>query len=97
MRNEEWELLLGRIKDQKCTPFLGAGAAAGTLPLASQVAADWAKAAGYPLDDAHDLARVSQFIGVRLNDAMAPKERICELLADVEEPHFDAPEPSFLS
>ena len=34
LKEETWEILLERIRDKKCTPFLGAGACAGALPLA---------------------------------------------------------------
>ncbi len=91
MRDQDWQLLLKRISSHNCTPFLGAGAAAGILPLGSEVAADWARVEGYPLEDPHDLARVAQFLGVHLEDAMVPKERICELLDNIDEPDFTAP------
>jgi hypothetical protein len=72
--------MLARIGDGFCTPFLGAGAAAHALPLGSEIAARWALAHGYPLDDAHDLARVAQFLAVHQDDAMYPKELLCSEL-----------------
>lgn len=74
MRDTDWNLMLARIRDGLCTPFLGAGAAAHALPLGAQIAQRWAVAHRYPLDDAHDLARVSQFLAVHQDDAMYPKE-----------------------
>jgi SIR2-like domain len=88
LTEDDWELLLGRIKAGSCTPFLGAGVSAGTLPLGSDVARKWASAYGYPLDDSHDLARVAQFLAVRMTDAMFPKEGICEELLSVAQPDF---------
>ena len=32
LEDRDWENLLRRIKDKKCTPFIGAGAAAEILP-----------------------------------------------------------------
>ncbi len=89
-----WNLLLSRIESGNCTPFLGAGAAAGTLPLGAEIARRWADESGYPLSDIADLARVAQFIAVH-DDPMAPKERLCAELkkhalpdfANEDEPH----------
>lgn len=89
MEDHNWDLLLRRIASHNCTPFLGAGAAAGILPLGSDIAKDWARIEGYPLDDPHDLARVAQFLGVHNDDAIAPKERICELLEKLGSPDFN--------
>ena len=38
LQDRDWTLLLRRIKDGKCTPFLGAGACYGALPLGSTLA-----------------------------------------------------------
>ena len=44
--DRDWERLLARIHDGNCTPFLGAGAASGTLPLGGDVARRWASEEG---------------------------------------------------
>ena len=72
--------MLARIADGLCTPFLGAGAAAHSLPLGAEIAQRWAATHGYPLEDAHDLARVSQYVAVHQDDAMYPKELLTEEL-----------------
>lgn len=36
------------IDDETCTPFIGAGACAGLLHLASDIAAKWSKEYKYP-------------------------------------------------
>jgi hypothetical protein len=64
-----------RIRAGKCTPFLGAGAAYGVLPLGSQIAQEWAQKFGYPLDDAGNLPRVATYLAVQY-DAMYPKEML---------------------
>jgi len=66
-----------RIRAGKCTPFLGAGADYGVLPLGSEIAQDWAKKFGYPLEDAGNLARVATYLAVE-HDAMYPKEMLLE-------------------
>jgi hypothetical protein len=70
-----WDLLLRRIKAGNCTPFLGAGACAGILPLGRTLAQNWAQQYSYPLDDSGDLVGVSQYIAVT-QDPMWPKEEI---------------------
>jgi hypothetical protein len=79
-----------RIASGACTPFLGAGACSGTLPLGSDVATRWAGEHGYPLEDRYDLARVAQFVGVHQDDAMYPKELISAELTGVAPPDFSA-------
>jgi hypothetical protein len=78
---------VSRIASGNCTPFLGAGAAAGTLPLGSDIAARWAEEYRYPLSDSWDLARVAQFIAVH-DDPMAPKELVCAELKKYPLPDF---------
>jgi hypothetical protein len=88
VRDQDWDLLLLRIKRGKCTPFLGAGACAGTLPLGGDVAAGWASRYGYPLEDRHDLPRVAQFIGITQEDAMFPKDLLREEFDGLGPPDF---------
>src|SRR5262245_47292790 len=90
MRPTDWNLLLARIADGVCTPFLGAGAAAHALPLGGQIAERWAREIEYPLDDPHDLARVAQFLAVDQDDAMYPKERLAKELASLPGPDLAA-------
>src|SRR5215471_6971357 len=82
-----WDLLVSRIMSGNCTPFLGAGAAAGAIPLGAEIAKRWANEYGYPLPDDSDLARVAQFIAVR-QDSMAPKELLCKELKQYPPPNF---------
>ncbi len=83
-----------RIEDDKCTPFLGAGASWPTLPMGKDIARQWAKQEDYPLPDREDLARVAQFLGVHRSDLVAPKERIKREFATKGVPDFrSADEP----
>jgi SIR2-like domain len=91
LRDPDWKLLLARIEDGVCTPFLGAGVAAGVLPLGSDIARRWAEQESYPLDDAHDLARVAQFLAVHQDDAMYPKELLARELAGLPSPDLTQP------
>ena len=91
LQDRDWTLLLRRIKDGKCTPFLGAGACAGTLPLGADIAREWAEEYQYPLEDRGDLARVAQYLAVQY-DPMFPKEEILKYFQDVAPPDFSQPD-----
>jgi SIR2-like domain len=80
-----WDLLLSRIKNGRCTPVVGAGASASFFPVGSQIAKEWAEASKYPFPDATELARVAQYLAVT-GDAMSPKEEISQRLASVPIP-----------
>lgn len=90
MRDSEWSLLLRRIENGECTPFLGAGAAAHALPLGRDIAREWAEQHDYPLDDRDDLARVAQFLAI-YQDGIYPKELLRERLRDVPGPDVGVP------
>lgn len=90
LRAEDWDLLLERIRDGKCTPFLGAGACHNVLPLGSQIAEEWAKDEGFPLEDCSDLASVAQFIAVKY-DAMQPKNKLIRRFKNISPPDFTDP------
>lgn len=78
LQDQDWDLLMRRIRSGKCTPFLGAGADYGVLPLGSQIARDWAKEFGYPLEDTENLARVATYVAVKHKDPMSPKDLLLE-------------------
>lgn len=83
----DWELLLRRIKNGKCTPFIGAGACWGVLPTGAEIARDWAASYKYPLDCTHELAKIAQYIAVR-TDQNTPKEMIQERFKNITPPDF---------
>jgi hypothetical protein len=87
---KDWNILLRRIKLGKCTPFLGAGASYGTIPLGSEIARAWALEFDYPLDDAADLVRVAQYVAVD-QDPMFPKEELAQRIRTVSPPDFKEP------
>lgn len=65
-RESEWNLLLMRIRDEECVPFLGAGASMGFdgevgLPTAGELAKDLARECAFPGTDGSDFFRVTQY------------------------------------
>jgi hypothetical protein len=84
-----WEILLDRINDQRCTPFLGAGACYGSLPLGSEIARKWASDYSYPFSNSDNLIEVAQYLAVRY-DPIFPKELILRQLAEPKYPDFSA-------
>lgn len=90
MEEASWQTLVGRINQGRCTPFIGAGASFGTLPLGGEIARTWASRYDYPLSDDRDLTRVSQYLAV-INDSMWPKEQIAAEFADIGPPEFADP------
>jgi SIR2-like domain len=95
LTEENWNVLLRRIRDGRCTPFLGAGAGYGVLPLGGEIAAKWAADYNYPLSDSSNLIAVAQYLAVKYSDSVFPKDLIVEMfakskspdLADPAEPH----------
>ena len=95
LEEKDWDLLLRRIKDGKCTPFLGSGACSEKISVSSQIANEWAREYDYPMEDSDDLTRVAQFVAVTEEDKMFPKEEMCkkikELLKEIAPSYFDNP------
>jgi len=90
LTDKDWETLVQRIADGRCTPFLGAGASFGVIPLGSELANEWAKSEGFPLEDSSDLAHVAQYASVIRNDRMALKEEIQRRFRKLQTPDFNA-------
>ena len=87
----EWQMLLRRIEEGRCTPFLGAGASYPALSLGSQIARRWAEQYDYPFDDRDNLVTVSQFVAINY-DSVWPKEVLQEEIARCEAPDFREPD-----
>jgi len=88
MNEDDWKVILGRIKEGKCTPFLGAGVNFGILPLGAQIAHEWASEENFPLRSCDDLASVSQFIAVKYKDSIIPKDKILARFRSERKPDF---------
>ncbi|MBB4916686.1 hypothetical protein FHS44_003774 [Streptosporangium saharense] len=91
MGEAEWERLIDQLRSGDCTPFLGSGACAGTLPTGAALSRDMARRWDYPFDDDHDLPRVTQFAVMRYGDSVYVKRRICETLGAGGPPDFKDP------
>lgn len=64
LTDPDWRLIVDRIHDEQCLPFLGAGASLGDgagLPTAYQLAGALATKCDYPGSDSSDLFRVAQY------------------------------------
>ncbi len=88
LSHEDWDVLLRRIAKQKCTPFLGAGACYGVLPLGGEIAKQWAEKYDYPMEDRSNLIAVSQFLALKYSDAVFPKDLIVEMFEGFGSPDF---------
>ncbi|MEV8632711.1 SIR2 family protein [Streptosporangium sp. NPDC051023] len=108
MGDAEWERLIDQLVSGDCTPFLGAGACAGTLPTGAMLSREMARQSGYPFDDDHNLAKVAQFAAMKYGESIYIKRRICKALGaggvpdflDPLEPHAllaDFPLPVYLT
>jgi SIR2-like domain len=91
LKDSDWDVLLSRIEEGRCTPFLGAGACHPTLPLGAEIAREWAKEYGYPFEDDGDLVRVAQFVAMNY-DPMWPKSEILRRIEEKGLPDFTEPD-----
>ena len=108
LTEKDWEMLIRSIKRQRVTPFLGAGACYGVLPLGADIARQWAAERGYPFEDSNNLIKVAQFLAVEFYP-MFPKDEIVQMFQDLNkapdfsdksEPHrvlADLPLPVYLT
>jgi|SRR5882672_724726 len=84
LNEADWRLIVKRIHEERCVPFLGAGASvAGDqehgLPTAFQLASALARDSGYPGSDKGDLFRVAQYFQM-VNDPYELRNFIREQL-----------------
>lgn len=95
IENTDWEVLLRRIKDGRCTPFLGAGVYSEGPTLRTSVAKKWSTKYHYPFTDGTDLARVARFLTVEYGDAEYASSKYIEELSAVPMPNFDDPKDPY--
>jgi hypothetical protein len=93
--SKDWEVLLRKIKDGKCTPFLGAGVYSEGPSLRSSVARKWSTEYHYPFTDGTDLARVARFLTVEYGDAEYASSKYVEELNNLSVPNFDDPKDPY--
>jgi hypothetical protein len=95
--DREWKRLIEQLRSGDCTPFLGAGAAAGTLPTAADLSQRWAADYEYPFQNRADLADVMQYASIIERDPVTVKQHVKEFLANRKAPDFrDPAEPHAL-
>jgi hypothetical protein len=82
-----WKRLIRHIKEQRCTPIIGAGASADAVKPAGPLATDWSEEFEYPLTDRTNLARVAQYLAIT-EYPMFPKERVLETVGEAAAPPF---------
>jgi SIR2-like domain len=95
IESTDWEVLLKRIKDGKCTPFLGSGVYSEGPTLRTSVAKKWSDQYHYPFTDGTDLARVARFLTVEYGDAEYASSKYVEELSSVAVPNFDDPKDPY--
>ena len=92
MDDSDWDRLIEQLKRGDCTPFLGAGACAGTLPDAATMSREWAGRGKYPFQDDNDLSQVMHYISISdVKDPVTVKERVCADLQEADPPAFNNP------
>lgn len=92
LKEMDWRILISRIAEGNCTPFIGAGACYGHLPLGEDIAKKLAEEYKYPLQDSDNLSRVAQFVTVECEDAVFVKEEIVRRwFKDRTPPDFEKP------
>ena len=92
LKDYHWNNLLNALYQKKCTPFIGAGASAKWLPIASDLSKGWAEKYDYPLEDVSDLSRVAQFLELEYDDPLFPKNLLSEAIRKIESPEFSLDE-----
>ncbi len=83
-----WDAFLRRMADGRITPFIGAGVS--PHPKGAEIARAWAEKYAYPLDDRDDLARVAQYLALKV-DAVEPRRRLLEIFKGTTPPDFSDP------
>lgn len=86
LSDDDWRKLMNAIAATRCTPFLGAGASAGRIRLASVIAEEWAEKEHFPLPGRADLIKVAQYLKVRFGPT-DPHDRMAK--------ECDKPRPAF--
>src|SRR5262245_29760419 len=91
LSDADWKRRIRSVAAGNCSPFLGAGAGFGSLPLGRDIAQDWAREYAYPFEDTADLIRVAQYLAVT-TDPLTPKDLILQRFKDLPPPNFREPD-----
>lgn len=88
----DWFFLVDTLQSKGCTPFLGAGASARTIPTGAEVAREWAAYHAYPLEDTSDLPKVAQFMAVKYRTGRIPKSLMARIINAAAHPATVTPD-----
>lgn len=88
MDDDDWDRLVGQLKDGECAPFIGAGACHPTLPTSSELSEQLATDYLYPFPDPTDLARVAHYAAIRKRDHVTVKQHVMDTLRSKGYPDF---------
>ncbi|WP_155354234.1 SIR2 family NAD-dependent protein deacylase [Acrocarpospora macrocephala] len=91
MKDADWERLISQLRKGACTPFLGAGACAGSLPSGAQLSERLAARWGYPFGDRANLTKVTHYGAMKFGESIHVKEQVCAELAAAGVPDFSDP------
>ena len=91
LEDRDWTRLVRQLKNGDCAPFLGAGACAPTLPVATKLSRQWAAEYDYPFPDKSKLDEVTQFAAYHEMDPVTVKQLMKDKIASVPPPDFTTP------
>ena len=91
LTEEDWKVLIDRIRDRKCTPILGTGMRSRVVTLRSKIAQQWTEEEGYPLEDSANLARVARFLSLKY-DSEYTRQKLVDQMAEITPPEYGDPD-----
>lgn len=90
---DAWKRTVYLVRSGESTPFIGAGASAGLVPVAGDLAEALAREYHCPFEETRDLARVTQFAAIHEGSRMYVKQRFAnDLRASMPQPDFRSPD-----
>ena len=98
-----WKPLLSSIDKNECLPFIGRDIHRISTPIdctesncpridLSEICRKWSRDEGYPLNDTSNLPRVAQFLAIKYDSSMVPKNELAGILSKIQPPDFSLPE-----
>ncbi|HJS63703.1 MAG TPA: TIR domain-containing protein [Nitrososphaeraceae archaeon] len=92
---EYWESLLTDIDKKECIPVIGDGSLESydrqddeAFLTTKEIALELAEKNDYPLDDPSQLSKVTQYLAIRENNEMYPKNVVSNMLGRLKPPDF---------
>lgn len=89
-REQDWNILLRRIRDGKCTPLLGPDVSSKYFPSFEHIAQKWAAEEDYPISDQTNFPSVAEFLAVKYDSSFLA-ERFQDEYQEVTSPDFSDP------